>query len=373
MTPRDYQMPSIQYLANIRRGILQAPAGSGKTFMAGAALADCLSRREGVATVKVLCNTIEQKGQWQDAFGHFPIIAKKAAVEISCHAASLDTWDADLLIVDECHRSASASWSAAINQAPKARWGVSATPWADPERDAILRKLFGSNFYEVKRDALVEDGHLAPARVLYLDADCEGIRAKIDALAADLIEKRKRKMPFLFKHEASERKQINQCKWQAAQQIGLWENEARDWLIVSNANRKICDGHHVIILVGKIEHGERLLPAIPGAVLCYSGMGKKRRREAIEGFKASDIRALIATSMLDEGSDFPIADCLIIASAGRSFRKSVQSTGRVLRPYKNKDCGLIIDFKDNFHPMLKRQSQARLKVYRSLGYKMIDE
>jgi superfamily II DNA or RNA helicase len=144
MTPRDYQIPAIQYLANIRRGILQAPAGSGKTFMAGAALADCLSRREGKATVKVLCNTIEQKGQWQDAFLHFPIIAKKAAVEISCHAASLDTWDADLLIVDECHRSASASWSAAINQAPKARWGVSATPWADPERDAILRKLFGS-------------------------------------------------------------------------------------------------------------------------------------------------------------------------------------------------------------------------------------
>jgi superfamily II DNA or RNA helicase len=242
MTPRDYQMPAIQYLANIRRGILQAPAGSGKTFMASAALADCLSRREGKATVKVLCNTIEQKCQWQDAFLHFPIIAKKAAVEISCHAASLDTWDADLLIVDECHRSASASWSAAINQAPKARWGVSATPWADPERDAILRKLFGSNFYEVKRDALVEDGHLAPARVLYLDADCEGIRAKIDALAADLIEKRKRKMPFLFKHEASERKQINQCKWQAAQQIGLWENEARDWLIVSNANRKCATG-----------------------------------------------------------------------------------------------------------------------------------
>jgi superfamily II DNA or RNA helicase len=80
MTPRDYQMPAIQYLANIRRGILQAPAGSGKTFMASAALADCLSRREGVATVKVLCNTIEQKCQWQDAFLHFPIIAKKC-----CH------------------------------------------------------------------------------------------------------------------------------------------------------------------------------------------------------------------------------------------------------------------------------------------------
>jgi len=368
MTPRPYQRPAIDFLAQTRRGILQAPAGSGKTFMASAALADCLSRREGKATVKVLCNTIEQKGQWQDAFGHFQIIAKKAAVEISCHAASLDTWDADLLIVDECHRSASASWSAAINQAPKARWGVSATPWADPERDAILRKLFGSSFYEVKRDALVEDGHLAPARVLYLDADCEAIRAKIDALAADLIEKRKRKMPFLFKHEASERKQVNQCKWQAAQQIGLWQNEARDWLIVSNANRKICDGHHVIILVGKIEHGERLLPAIQGAVLCYSGMGKKRRREAIDGFRAGDIRALIATSIFEEGFDAPIADCIILASAGKSARKTIQSTGRVLRKFDGKDCGIVIDFKDSFHPMLARQSQARRGIYKELKY-----
>ena len=336
--------------------------------MASAALADCLSRREGVATVKVLCNTIEQKGQWQDAFGHFPIIAKKAAVEISCHAASLDTWDADLLIVDECHRSASASWSAAINQAPNARWGVSATPWADPERDAILRELFGSSFHEVKRDTLVEDGHLAPARVLYLDADCEGIRGQIEELAANLIEKRKRKMPFLFKHEASERKQINQCRWQAAQQIGLWENEARDWLIVSNANRKICDGHHVIILVGKIEHGERLLPAIPGAVLCYSGMGKKRRREAIEGFKAGSIRCIISTSLADEGLDCPIADCVIMASAGKSFRQVVQRTGRILRKFDGKSEGVIIDFKDSFSPMLRRQSLSRKKIYTSLKY-----
>ena len=59
------------------------------------------------------------------------------------------------------------------------------------------------------------------AGLLDLDADCEGIRGQIDALAANLIENRKRKMQFLFNHEASERKQINQCRWQAAQQIGL--------------------------------------------------------------------------------------------------------------------------------------------------------
>ena len=336
--------------------------------MASMALARCLERRDGTATVKVLCNTIEQRSQWEDAFNLFPIIAKKANVEISCHAASLDASSSDLLIADECHRSASESWSACIAKAPKARWGVSATPWSDPERNAILRNLFGSEFYEVKRDQLVKDGHLAPARVLLLDPHCEGVAARIGDLEAELIEKRRRKVPFLFRSEEGERKQVNQCRWQAAQQIGLWDNEARDFEIISEANERICNGHHVIVLVGKIEHGERLLPAIPGAVLCYSGMGRKARAAAIDGFKTGAIRCLVGTSAIEEGFDAPIADTIIMASAGRSARKAIQSTGRVLRKFDGKECGIVIDFRDSFHPMLQRQSQARCRIYRQLKY-----
>jgi superfamily II DNA or RNA helicase len=72
--------------------------------------------------------------------------------------------------------------------------------------------------------------------------------------------------------------------------------------------------------------------------------------------------------MLDEGFDAPIADTLILASAGKSARKAIQSTGRVLRPYDGKVGGVIFDFDDQFHPMLKRQAAKRRAIYADLKY-----
>ena len=375
MQHREYQQRAIEYLCATRRGILKAPAGAGKTHIAASALDRCLRNRKERAKVEIMVNTREQVEQMETACARFDI-ESKCDLKIYCAAGAPVGTKPDLIIVDECHRSSAPTWSAKIAECDGGRWGLSATPYDDKEADQIatIKRLFTERIHSIERGELVDNGHLSKARVIWRNVDCECVAAKIESLAGDLIEKRRKKMPYLFRTDENGnptpkmREQINQCRWQAAQQIGVWENEIRDYLIVSEANRRVADGHHVIILVGKIEHGERLLPAIPGAVLCYSGMGKKRRREAIEGFKAGDIRALIATSMLDEGFDAPIADCIILASAGKSARKTIQSTGRVLRKFDGKDCGIVIDFKDLFHPMLARQSQARRGIYKGLKY-----
>ncbi len=314
-----------------------------------------------------MCNTIEQVEQWKSAFAHFAIIGEQD-VKIGCAAGNIDTATADLLIVDECHRAAAPSWSAKIEQAQSARWGLSATPWSDKERDAILRRLFTDRVHVVPRDVLTRSGQLAAAKVKWIDIDAGDIEKQITLEALNLIAERTKKQPWLWRTEDSQREQTNRCKWQAAQLIGIWQNERRDYAIISEANQRLSDGNHVIVLVGSIEHGKRLVEAIPGAVACYSGMGRKARREAIEGFKSGAVRCLVATSMLDEGFDAPIADCLIVASAGKSFRKSVQSTGRVLRKFDGKDHGIIIDFKDSFNPMLARQSAKRRAIYNQLNY-----
>ena len=70
----------------------------------------------------------------------------------------------------------------------------------------------------------------------------------------------------------------------------------------------------------------------------------------------------------DEGFDAPIADALILAYAGKSQRRAIQSTGRVLRPYKGKECGLIYDFKDTFNGMLANQARKRRAMYKQLNY-----
>ena len=368
MKARPYQVPAIKFLAGTKRGICQAPAGAGKTFIASAAVDDCLKRAKCRKRIAVLCNTIEQCEQWEAAFKVFNIQGR-ADVEIGCGAGNLDPSEADLLIVDEAHHSSAPSWSSKIRKAKKARWALSATPFNDDEHKAQLERLFTDRFYRVERHQLVEDGHLARARVKYLDAQCEGIAAKIELDAIDLFAERSKKLPPWIRDNAEKMKeQLHRCRWQAAQQIGIWDNEARDYLIVSEAQKLIRGGHHLIILVGKIEHGERLQKALPESVLCYSQMGKKKRAEALAGFKSGAIPCVIATSMLEEGADIPIADCLIIASAGKSFRKVVQTTGRVLRSFDGKDSGLIVDFRDSFFPMLKRQSDKRRAIYRELKY-----
>jgi superfamily II DNA or RNA helicase len=380
-TLRDYQKPAVKWLARTYRGILKAPAGSGKTLMAAAALAHILDRRDGRAKVCLLCNTIEQVGQWQAALDAFPIIARQADCEIGCGAGNMDPTGCDLLIVDECHRAASPSWSAKVGKARNARWGVSATPFGkDKERNDYLRELFGTETHTVERTELVENGHLAKGVVLFREMRPYGVGGKVDQMTAELIDKRRRKMPWMFRTEQQAKEQERQCCWQAAQQIGLWENPERDSKIVWQARIAIDEGRSVIVLVGKIEHGLALKDYIniyylnaDKSHLCYSKMGRNKRAETIEAFKAGKIRCLVATSMLEEGFDAPIADCIIMAGGGRSARKTIQATGRVLRSFEGKTHGKIIDFTDDFTPMLRAQSFARRRIYRELGYEIQDQ
>lgn len=368
MTPRDYQIPAIDFLKGSRRALLEAPAGSGKTAIATMAVDDCLKRASCRKTIKVLANTIEQCEQWEAAFAVFDIRGR-ADVEIGCGAGNLDPSEADLLIVDEAHHSSAPSWSSKIRKAKKARWALSATPFRDQDHKLAMVELFSQRFYRVERSQLVEDGHLAKAKVKYLSADCKELCAKIEAEGLRLIGQRMKKLPgWIRNNKKAMEEQLHRCRWQAAQDIGIWNNSARDQLIIEEANALIQNGAHLIVLVGKIEHGEKLQKEIPGACLCFSKMGRKSRKASLDGFKSGEIRCVIATSLLDEGADFPIADSLIVASAGRSFRKVVQTTGRVLRKFDGKDSGLIVDFTDDFFPMLARQSKARRKIYMGLNY-----
>lgn len=54
-------------MAKSKRGIVQAPAGAGKTHIAASALAFCLLKRKGVADVEIMANTREQVEQMQTA------------------------------------------------------------------------------------------------------------------------------------------------------------------------------------------------------------------------------------------------------------------------------------------------------------------
>lgn len=369
MEKRQYQQRAIAFLARSKLGIVKAPAGAGKTHIAASALAVCLHKRQGVANVEIMVNTREQVDQMQTACDRFPVIEEKAHLQIYCAAGAPMGSKPDLLIVDECHRAGADGWSAKINQCQSARWGLSATPFSgDAERDGLVRKLFGNNIHCIDRANLVQHGHLAKAKVVWHDVQSAAVSKTIEELSDRLIAFRRMKMAWMFSIEESERKQISQCKWQAAQKLGIWENSDRDAHIALIARQNIDSGNHTIVLIGSIDHGKRLVDAIPGAEMVYSKMGAKKRKDVIARFRDGSLRCMIGTSAIEEGFDAPVANVIIMAGCGRSERKAIQSTGRVLRPHDGKACGIIHDFMDGFHPMLQRQSQARWRIYKQLNY-----
>jgi superfamily II DNA or RNA helicase len=123
----------------------------------------------------------------------------------------------------------------------------------------------------------------------------------------------------------------------------------------------------VLCLVATIEQGKQIANVSSGQLL---HSGTKKRRQIIDDFRAGKIKALICTSLADEGLDVPISSVLVMACGGRSSGKTEQRTGRVLRPHSGKESGIVVDFTDSHHPMLAAQSWARKKTYSKLNYKI---
>ncbi len=359
---RKYQQDAADWISRRRKCALTASAGSGKTVIGMMALAKVLGRREGNAVVGIQCNTLEQKQQWQDAAALFPIIAEKATLRVTCDAVRADFSDCHLLIVDECHHSAAPTWKAAIDTAPDAAlWGFTATLWCDDdERNDMVRELFGNEIHEISRTEIGDK--LTPAIVRIVDASDQFIEAEIERLTMKTYSWRKR----YWKGDMGEL--LGQIRWLECTRRGIVANETRNRAAVELAKRHAGDS--VLMLVPQIEHGKELAARIPGAEMAHSQIGKKKRAQLIEDFRSGKISCLIASSILDEGFDAPIAGVLILVSGGKAEGRTIQRAGRVCRKFEGKECAVIYDFADHFHPLARKHSEKRQDIFRSLGYRI---
>lgn len=370
---RDYQTPAVQALVFSERGIIKSPAGSGKTIIGAAAILGWLrSNMAGGRKIAWVANTIEQTFQAQRAVDAFPEIHERARVEFFCYAGCPALMDFDLVILDECHHAAAQGFASKLRYYDGPRWGLSATPERADDLRELVFDLIGPIIHEVPREALVQAGQLAQARVMIHSPNRKAeMEAEIREAAMPEYEKRKKRWPFMFRSKQAADEQLGRCIWQAAQVTGIQGNQKRNARIVELAIRHAEDS--TLIIVGSIEHGEALAAQVPGAALCYAKLGKKKRQELLAAFSCGALKTLFATSLADEGLDVPRANCLILAAAGRSAAKAEQRTGRVLRSFSDKTHGTIHDFADLQHYFLAAQARKRIAVYRSLGYQIENE
>lgn len=366
MEDRYYQEVAAAWLSRRRRGLLVAPAGSGKTLIAARALAKVLNAKPRTECVNIgwICATIEQKDQAVAALAEFPEINQLAKVSVACAQAEVNWSARDVLVVDECHHLPAPQWFAQVKDFTGCLWGLTATPWSeyDRERNRVLRDLFDHQIWEVSRDEVAHK--MAPAQVISVDVPSPGVAAMIEFEVESCL-RRWDKMPERY-HRCSRVDYEIRMRSLAAIDLGIVHNVQRNSRAVEIALKH--ESESVIVLVPTVELAQSMAAKILGAVACFSGM--KQRATTMERFRVGDLRCVVATSLLDEGFDAPIANVLVMVSGGRSQARTIQRTGRVLRQYEGKERGLIYDFLDSDIPTLHNQAKARLRIYRKLGYQI---
>jgi superfamily II DNA or RNA helicase len=218
--------------------------------------------------------------------------------------------------------------------------------------------MFRDTQFEIRRDELA--GVLAHATVYMSSATDLHLQQRIDDQIERLFTDRKRYM------QVSQPILRAMCAWEALTEIGICGNRARNDMAIMMAASG-SPKYPTLVLVPRVTLGEYYNMSLRGSVLVHSKMPKKARREAMEEFKAGNVRTMIATSLADEGLDLPNVETLIMVSGGRSAQKTIQRASRALRRAPGKDTAFIHDFKDTFHPLAQAHSKKRVKCYKELG------
>jgi len=405
-----YQDRAINALIENPRGIIVAPAGSGKTIIAARAVEACLIEARNLGAVGIrsllwIANTTEQVDQAEKALAliHAGLVATVRCVS-SALLAELESENAELpdyLVIDEAHHGAAGTWESTIRRASgKARrvMGFTATDHREDGDWAKVEELIGPVVCRIEAEEVETGGHRTSARVRIVTGAAE--RGEIEkAVEKEVFGEREDGPPMVERAWAKARWEIKakgtdagtlrqqveaRCIQQFAVKLGICEHAMRNGAAARIAALHVATGDSVLVLVYSVEQGRAIAAQVPGSRLVFSRMKVRedgRRADIIAGFRDGTIPCLVATSLADEGFDAPRASVLVQVGGGRGISKAedafgkfrvtgrlVQRAGRVQRKHGEKEIATIYDFDDVHHRFLASQAKTRRAGYRALGF-----
>lgn len=363
----DYQVEAKEALITAYYGILQAPAGCGKTQIGIAVAADTGRRTLWLThTRDLLVQSKSRAEQYMSPSLTGTITEGRvqigkaitfATVQTMCNldlSQYRDVWDC--IIVDECHRvagtpTAMTQFSKVLNAlAARHKYGLSATVHRADGMIAATYALLGGIAYQVPDEAVKDKimtvsvlpraTHQGLSRE-FLDTDGTIIYAKL----------------------------VNY----------LTERRDRNNLIVADlvTNRD----HYNLILSDRLTHLETLMNRLPldlrkQAVMIDGKMTTKKakalREQAIEEMRQGRKRYLFATySLAREGLDIPRLDRLYLTTPQKDYAVITQSVGRIARTFEGKSEPICYDYVDDGIQYLVRSYKKRCTSYRKLGCKFL--
>jgi len=219
------------------------------------------------------------------------------------------------IFFDEVHHSASKTCQKTIEKSTKSYYlfGGSATPRRSDNAEMMIEGLFGRNIGKITASDLIRKGFLVKPDIYY-------VKLKNPKVRVDNYEDDYKK--------------------------NIMENEERNDVIASLANRLKDQNYNTLILIQRIEHGNLLNEKIPGSVFIHGKTSQKIRTQSLEDLKNGKIKVLIGSTIADEGLDISTLSALIMAGGGKSSNRAKQRVGRVIRTSAGKTKALVFDFHD---------------------------
>jgi len=352
---RDYQVDYTNQVIRNLRGLITSPAGSGKTNTMKAIIKALPPKTPTLilANKKSLVdqNYDEIKSLGIDSVGRLYGDAKDpnyitCATIQSAHLLKPVLPKIKVLIVDEVHEMMSKVPKRVYNSLKNAivRVGMSATAFKfggkDESQKFEVKGYFGPVFYTKS----TESGKLTTKELMERDilssADCTFYRITEPQLP----------------HEV----------YLDAVTKGIAENN-HFHKIVAKLVRKL-EGR-TLIIVERLEHGERLRELISGALWVRGEDDIETRKDVIDRLKneSEDLVAIATSGIFNTGINV-FCHNLINAAGGQADHQIIQRFGRGLRLAKDKQHLQYYDFILEINDYLEKHSWKRVKILEKEGH-----
>ncbi|MDJ0810464.1 MAG: DEAD/DEAH box helicase family protein [Desulfobacterales bacterium] len=348
---RPFQEKAVRDLARKEFGTLSAPTGSGKTVMGLQLIA---ARRQPTL---IVVHTKDLAHQWVARVEQFLGIPPDeigwigggkrrpgeritvALVQSLYKCASEIAPAIGHLVVDECHRTPSRTFTDAVT-AFDARYmlGLSATPW---RRDKLSKLIFwhiGDVQHEIEPEGLVASGDVLKAEVIRRETE---FRPYFDPVSE-------------YSRMLSELAADKARNIQIVDDVAAASQEAAGVCLVLSDRKAHCENLRALL---KLRHG------ITAGVLT-GDLPTTKRRALAETMQTGEVRVVVATGQLiGEGFDCPRLETLFLVTPIRFSGRLLQYLGRVLRPAPGKERARVFDYVDVHVDTLVKAARARQRVY----------
>lgn len=335
----DYQKKAVDKAMLNYYGIIQSPAGSGKTQMGIALVSKLRKRTLWLTHTKDLLNQSRKRaeqyidksliGTITDGKVNLGAGITFATIQTMC---KLDLYQYkhyfDVIIVDECHRVAGTPttmtqfYKVLNNLSCRHKYGLSATVHRSDgmikATYAVLGKIIHSVSDDEVGDKIMKVGVKTISTGIAMDLSCVNTDGTLNyaKMISSLCGNQKRN------------KIIRDC-------------------ILENAD---CS---CLILSDRLVHLDILYNSLPEqlqekAVVIKGSSDKKLREKAIEDMRKGKKTIMFASySLAKEGLDIPRLERLFMVSPQKDYAIVTQSIGRIARTFKGKKDPICYDFVDN--------------------------